>query len=85
MPKPRYESWFMEGKLKEGVHYIKVMDDFSDAEEKVAYYINHPDECLKIIENAHNYINQFKDKKRERLIQLLVLKNYFKLTGQYEN
>ena len=28
MPKPKYESWFMEGKLKDGVHYIKVKDDF---------------------------------------------------------
>ena len=26
---------------------------------------------------------QFKDKKRERLIQLLILKQYFKSTGQY--
>ena len=28
MPKPKYESWFMEGKLEDGVHYIKVKDDF---------------------------------------------------------
>ena len=28
MPKPKYESWFMEGKLKDGVHYIEIKDDF---------------------------------------------------------
>lgn len=85
MPKPKCESWFMEGKLKNGVHYIEVKDDFSDAEEKIAHYINNPNECLKIIKNAHNFVNQFKNKGRERLIQLLVLKRYFILTGQYEN
>jgi len=85
MPKPKYETWFMEGKLKDGVHYIEVNDDFSNAEEKINFYMNNHFECLKIIENAHNYVNQFKDLERERLIQLLVLKNYFILTGQYEN
>ena len=85
MPKPKYETWFMEGKLKDGVHYIEVNDDFSNAEEKINFYINNKNECLKIIDNAHNYVNQFKDLERERLIQLLVLKNYFILTGQYEN
>jgi len=85
MPKPKYESWFMEGKLQQGVHYIEVKDDFSDAEEKIIYYINNPDKCLRIIKNAHNFVNQFKNKERERLIQLLVLRHYFILTGQYEN
>jgi hypothetical protein len=85
MPKPKYESWFMEGKLQKGVHYIEVKDDFSDAEEKIIYYINNPDKCLRIIKNAHNFVNQFKNKERERLIQLLVLRHYFILTGQYEN
>ena len=48
-------------------------------------YINNPDKCLRIIKNAHNFVNQFKNKERERLIQLLVLRHYFILTGQYEN
>ena len=83
MPKPKYESWFMEGKLKNGVHYIKVKDDFSDAEEKIKFYNNNNDKCLEIIDNAQKFVEQFKDKKRERLIQLLILKQYFKSTGQY--
>ncbi len=84
MPKPKYESWLMEGKLEDGVHYIKVKDDFSDAEEKIEFYNNKNDKCLEIIDNANKFVEQFKDRKRERLIQLLILKQYFKSTGQYE-
>ena len=84
MPKPKYESWFMEGKLRDEVHYIQVKDDFSDAEEKIEFYKHKNDKCLEIIENANKFVEQFKDKKRERLIQLLILKQYFELTGQYE-
>ena len=83
MPKPKYESWFMEGKLEDGVHYIKVKDDFSDAEEKIEFYNNNNDKCLEIINNANKFVEQFKDRKQERLIQLLILKQYFKSTGQY--
>ena len=39
---------------------------------------------MDIIDNANQFVKQFKDKKRERLIQLLVLKQYFEFTGQYE-
>ena len=30
------------------------------------------------------FVRQFKDVKQERLIQLLILKQYFKSTGQHE-
>ena len=82
MPKPKYETWFMEGKLQANVHYIEVNEDFSDAEEKIQYYIKHQDEALKIIKNANNYINQFKNFKREKLISLLVMDKYFSMSGQ---
>ncbi len=82
MPKPRYETWFMEGTLKPDVHYIEVKDDFSDAEEKMSYYSKNETEALKIIENAHNHVEQFKDIKKEKLISLLVLDRYFSLSGQ---
>ncbi|MBR5324051.1 MAG: lipopolysaccharide biosynthesis protein [Muribaculaceae bacterium] len=82
MPRPTCETWFMEGKLIPNYHYIEVKDDFSDLEERLRYYIEHQDEAEKIIENAHNYIKAFKDKKREKLISLLVLDKYFKLTNE---
>lgn len=46
------------------------------------YYIAHVDESLEIIKHAHEYVEQFKDKKRESLISLLVLDKYFRATGQ---
>ena len=82
MPKPKYETWFMEGKLEAEVHYIEVNDDFSNAEEKINYYSTHTEEALQIIKNANAYVDQFKDFKREKLISLLVLDKYFSLSGQ---
>ncbi len=82
MPKPKYESWFMEGRLEDGVHYIEVKDDFSDAQEKIEFYNNNNDKCLEIIQNAQKFVKQFKNAKQERLIQLLILKQYFQYTGQ---
>lgn len=82
-PRLRRETWFMEGKLIPNYHYIEVRDDFSDLEERLNYYINHPDEAETIIKHAHEWVSQFMDKKRELLISLMVLDKYFRNTGQY--
>jgi len=82
MPLPTYETWFMEGTLIPNYHYVLIKDDYSDLEERLNYYINHTDEAQKIIDNAHEYVKQFKNKKQEDLISLLVLKKYFEKTGQ---
>jgi len=82
MPVPKYETWFMEGTLIPNYHYVLIKDDYSDLEERMEYYIKHTDEAREIIKNAHHYIEQFKIKKREDLISLLVLEKYFYKTGQ---
>ena len=82
MPKPKYETWFMEGTLQPDVHYIEISDDFSNAEQKIKYFIEHPNQVLKIIENAQAHVEQFKHAKREKLISLMVLDKYFSLSGQ---
>ncbi|MDR1684390.1 MAG: lipopolysaccharide biosynthesis protein [Elusimicrobiota bacterium] len=82
MPRPKYETWFMEGRLIPGRHYIEISPDFTDLEEKLNYYIARPDEAQKISQNAQAYVAQFRDKKKEDLISLLVLQKYFKMTGQ---
>ena len=82
MPKPKYETWFMEGALQPDVHYIEINDDFSDAEQKIKYFIEHPNKVLKIIKNAQAHVEQFKHAKREKLISLMVLDKYFALSGQ---
>ena len=81
-PKLRYETWFMEGKLQAGVHFVEVKDDFSDLIEKMDYYTKHEDEALEIIKQANQWVEQFKDLKREKLISLLVAQKYFDLSSQ---
>lgn len=82
MPKPRYETWYMEGRLKANYHYVEIQPDYSDLEERLKYYIAHPDEAQEIINNANKYVYQFNRKKIERVIGLMVTNKYFVCTGQ---
>jgi hypothetical protein len=82
MPKPKYETWFMEGQLIPDYHYVQIKDDYSDLEERLNHYIAHPDEAQAIIDNAHRYLSQFNNPKREKIISLLVMEKYFHQTGQ---
>lgn len=81
MPKPTVESWMMESKMIPGVHYIEIAADFSDAAEKIGYYVNHPDEAEKISVESRKWAEQFFDHKREKIISLLVAEKYFDLTS----
>lgn len=81
MPKPTCETWFMEGRLIPDYHYIEVKPDFSDLEERLRYYIDHTDEAKQIIMHANEYVQQFKDTKREDLLEMLVVKKYIDLTN----
>lgn len=76
MPRPTCETWFMEGTLRPNYHYIACKSDYSDLEEHLHYYIAHPDEAEAIIRHAHEYVAQFRDSRRERIITHLVLKRY---------
>ncbi|MCH5714852.1 glycosyltransferase family 90 protein [Niabella hibiscisoli] len=82
MPRAKYETWFMEGRLIPDQHYICIKDDYSDLEEKLNYYINHPQQAMEIVKNANEYVRQFRNKKQERLLNLLILDKYFYYTGQ---
>lgn len=82
MPKPTIETWFMEGTLIPDVHYIQVKHDFSDLEERINYFLAHPEKALEIIKNANDYVSNFQDKKREKLISIGVLQKYFIMTNQ---
>lgn len=77
MPKPKYETWYMESTLIADYHYIEVKDDYSDLIDKVQYYIEHTDEAEAIIRNAHEYVAQFKNKRLELATQLSVAQRYF--------
>lgn len=82
MPKPKFETWFMEGKLIANHHYIEIKDDYSDLEERLNYYIENQEEANQIIRNANKYVSQFFDRKREHLIGLAVMNKYLEKTGQ---
>jgi hypothetical protein len=82
MPHPQYETWFMEGGLIPDHHYVAIKPDYSDLEERLQYYMEHPDEALQIIENARRYVAQFQNRKRENFIAAMTLKKYFEKTNQ---
>ena len=82
MPRPRYETWLMEGRLIAGQHFVEVRPDFADLDEKVDYFDRHLEEAEAIIANANSYLQQFADTEREDLISVLVLQKYFERSGQ---
>ncbi|MCL7931408.1 glycosyl transferase family 90 [Halomonas llamarensis] len=84
MTKPKYETWFMEGTLIPGYHYVELASDYSDLEEKLQYYIENPDEANNIVRNANAYLEKFMNTRQEHLIGLLVLQKFFEKTGQAE-
>ena len=84
MPDPVYETWFMEGRLEAGRHYVRVADDFADLEDQILHYERHPEEARAIIRNAQAFVAQFHDARREQILSLLVMYKYFVATGQIE-
>jgi hypothetical protein len=82
MTKPKFETWFMEGKLIPDFHYVLINDDYSNLEEKIHYYIDNPEEAKQIIINANNYVKKFKSRESEDWLQLKVLERYFNYSGQ---
>ena len=82
MPKPIFETWFMEGKLIAGVHYVKLDDDYKNLEARLNFYENHPEKAKKIIKNANEFVSQFQNKNLEDLLCLKVLEKYTSLSKQ---
>jgi len=82
MPRPRYETWFMEGRLIPDRHYVEVRDDFSDLAEKIEALEADPARAREIVANANRHIGMFLEHRQEKLTSLLVLQKYFEATGQ---
>ncbi len=82
MPKPKYETWFMEGTLLPNVHYIALKDDFSDLADQLNYYLEHEQEAMEIIRKANAHVQGFRNPKLENALCLLVVDKYFTLSGQ---
>lgn len=84
MPKPKYETWFMEGTLIAGQHFVLLNEDYSNLEYCINYYSQNIDEAEYIISNANQYATQFQNKQLEDLLCLKVLEKYVSLSGQVD-
>ena len=84
MRRPRCETWFMEGRLEAGRHFVALNDDYSDLGEKIDFYNRNPERALEIIRNAQAHVAQFRDARSERTVALMVLAKYFALSGQLD-
>lgn len=80
MPKPKFETWFMEGRLKPGIHYVEIREDYADLEEKMDFYLSHPIEAEAMIENAQAYASQFQNEALENTIAMRVIDRYLRLS-----
>ena len=76
-PPLKMETWYMEGILQPDVHFVGIDENYGNLEEKLNYYIEHPNEMKDIIKNANKHRSQFNNRNVESLISLLVLKKYF--------
>lgn len=79
---PTIETWFMEGTLVGGEHFIEIDSSYSNLQSQLEYYLSHPKEAAQIIENANLHCARFFNPDVEKLTSLLVLKKYFDILKQ---
>jgi hypothetical protein len=78
MPKPQIESWIMESHLIPYVHFVPIMDDFSDLQTQLIWCNRNQKKCLKIIKNARKFIKVFLNESNEKKVMKSVLECYLK-------
>ena len=78
MPKPFVETWKMESKLVEFIHYVPLKNDFSDLDDKVAWCINNMDKCRDIAYMSKLYVLQFFDTLKENTIIQNIINTYIR-------
>ena len=81
MPKPRFETWFCEGLLESGRHYIEIAPDYSDLEYVFEKYISQPKLCKEIIQEAKAHANFFFPLSKQFAIGREVANRYRELTN----
>ncbi|MEO0485932.1 MAG: glycosyl transferase family 90 [Pseudomonadota bacterium] len=79
-PPLKYETWYMEARLKPGHHFVEIKPDFSDLDAATAYYARHPDKARVIIAAANAWRAQFDDTQTEDMIAAAVIQKYLQLS-----
>ena len=80
-PALEYETWYMEGRLVPGVHFIGLKPDLSDLDEKIAWAEANPGAVARIIRAAQDWAAMFRDSRQEAFVAALVLQKYIERTG----
>ena len=81
MPKPNAITWLMEDKLIPNYHYVQIMDNFDNLEDKLYWCNSNPAKVKHIIKNANNYMKMFENYEDQKNIEKEVLRLYFKKTN----
>ncbi len=76
MPPPTMETWFMEGTLRPGEHYVMLRPDYSNLLDQMDYYLSRPAEAAEIIDANHRYVDSFRNPRLEHATALLTLRRY---------
>jgi hypothetical protein len=84
MPPSRYETWFMEGALKPGIHYGMLKPDMSNLLELIEAFEADPALARETVRNAQAHVARFRDERIELAVGLLILYKYFVLSGQMD-
>jgi hypothetical protein len=53
--KSKWKQWYYD-ELKEWEHYVPIENDFSDLNDKIEWCIHNEEKCIKITENAHQFV-----------------------------
>lgn len=82
MPRPTRESWFLEGLLEPGVHYLELQPDGANLEELIERYSRDVRTAERILEAGQARVREFFHAARERVMARAVLLRYLESTGQ---
>lgn len=80
MPKPKKESWLMEGLLKPYVHFIPLDDNLNNLHDVLKWASKNDSYCKDIADNGRVYMEQFSDAQSELELQRDIIKKYFNET-----
>lgn len=74
-PIPKWHNIFHLN-LSPWEHYVPVLDDASDLDEKLSWCRNNQNQCLAIIQRANQYITQFNSDSEEEIRKNIIKRLY---------